>query len=189
MSVPNNHWYHIEPVIHCWQRSKSSCDNQTYHRAQHWRQLDLPEVTGGIEPLTYKSYKKRDFVGDRIYVNKIYKQLLESKEKVPEWFVDSDDLKPEDHFEMQSVVQKYVDGSVSKTINMPKGSNKKDLNKLLLEYIHDLKGCTVYVDGSKGEQPYQRLTEEQTIEFILEEKTKDIIDEELTQCATGNCGI
>jgi len=152
---------------------------------------NLPEVTGGIEPLTYKSYQKRDYVGNRIYVNKIYKELLESNEKVPEWFVDSDDLKPEDHFEMQAIVQKYVDGSVSKTINMPKGSNKKDLNRLLLEYIHDIKGCTIYVDGSKGEQPYQRLTEKETKEFLKQENTEiqENIDEELTECKTGNCEI
>ena len=72
---------------------------------------------------------------------------MDSKE-LSEWFVDSDDLVPEDHLETQAVVQKYVDGAVSKTINMPADTTPDKLSRLMLEYIHDLKGVTVYIDGS-----------------------------------------
>jgi len=61
--------------------------------------------------------------------------------------VDSFDLKPQDHFNIQAVIQKYIDSSVSKTINLPKETTTEDLSQLLLENITDLKGVTVYRDG------------------------------------------
>ena len=78
----------------------------------------LADVTSGIEPLFRKAYLRSDRVSDRMYVHPIYEKLLESKDEVPEWFVDSDDLEPSDHFETQAVVQRYVDGAVSKCISL-----------------------------------------------------------------------
>ena len=77
----------------------------------------LPEVSSGIEPLFKKAYRRNDRVSERIYVHPIYKGLLEKGEDIPEWFVDSEDIKPEDHFEIQAVSQKYVDSAVSKCIS------------------------------------------------------------------------
>ena len=149
----------------------------------------LPEVSSGIEPLFRKAYKRSDRVSDRIYVHPIYKDLLEQKEKVPEWFVDTDDLKPEDHLETQSVVQKYVDGAVSKTINMPKGTTTDELSRLMLEYIHDLKGVTVYVDESREGQILNKITEKEVRKYLKENMVKAAADIETTACATGSCEI
>ena len=103
----------------------------------------LRECSGGIEPVMFKSFKRKDRVGERTYVHPKYKQLLLTGNKVPEWFVDMTDLTPKDHFETQAVIQRYVDGAVSKTINMPAGTTEADLSALLLEYVHELKGCTI----------------------------------------------
>jgi ribonucleotide reductase alpha subunit len=84
--------------------------------------------------------RRTDRIGDRMYIQPMYQQMILNKEETPEWFVDSYDLKPSDHFEMQVACQKYCDGAVSKTINLPKETTDKDLSNLLLEYIHDLKG-------------------------------------------------
>jgi len=88
---------------------------------------------------------------------------------IPEWFVDAKDLSPKDHFETQCLIQKYVDGAVSKTINMPRGTTSDQLNKLLLEYVKDLKGVTVYVDGSREAegQVYMSMTDEEVIDWIV----------------------
>lgn len=149
----------------------------------------IPEVTSGIEPLILKAYERKDRISDRIYVHPLYEKILLEEGTTPEWFVDTTDLKPTDHLDVQVAVQKYTDGAVSKTINMPKGTTSDQLSELLLNYIYDLKGVTVYVDGSKEGQPLNTITEEQAIEFIKQKKTKSTIDEKLIQCNRGTCEL
>lgn len=149
----------------------------------------LAEVTSGIEPLFRKAYLRSDRVSERMYVHPIYKDILETKGKSPEWFVDTDDLNPEDHFEMQAIVQRYVDGAVSKTINMPAETTSDELSKLMLEYVHDLKGVTVYVDGSREGQILNKVPEKEVKKFLKENKTTKAMAEESVQCNSGSCEI
>lgn len=149
----------------------------------------LPEVSSGVEPLFLKSYRRKDRVGERMYVHKQYKEALASGEDISEWFVDTSDLKPADHFETQVAVQKYVDGAVSKTINMPKGTTPEELSRLTLEYIYDLKGATVYVDGSREGQILNSVTEEEVKEYLAENGEIAGASEESVQCANGKCEI
>jgi ribonucleoside-diphosphate reductase alpha chain len=149
----------------------------------------LAEVTSGIEPLFRKAYLRNDRVSERMYVHHIYRSLLERGEKIPDWYVDTDDLKPSDHFEVQSVVQKYVDGAVSKTINMPTGTTTRQLSKLTLEYIHDLKGLTVYVDGSREGQILNPVSEKEVAKYIKENNITEDMDGEAVKCAAGSCEI
>ncbi len=150
----------------------------------------LPEVTSGIEPLFRKAYLRSDRVSDRMYVHPIYEACLrtDTEEDIKEWFVDTDDLTASDHFETQAIIQKYVDGALSKTINLPKGTTTEELSDLTLEYIYDLKGITVYVDGSRGEQILNKVSEEEVKKHMIEKKaTKNDADIETVDCSTGSC--
>jgi len=147
----------------------------------------LAEVNSGIEPLFRKAYLRTDRISDRMYVHPIYQKLLKNNEKRPKWYVDTDDLKPSDHFEIQSVVQKYIDGAVSKTINMPKGTTPKQLSRLMLEYIHDLKGVTVYVDGCKKGQVLNKVSKAEVDKYLKENKVKESADIESLSCVAGSC--
>ncbi len=149
----------------------------------------LPEVSSGIEPLFRKAYMRSDRVSDRMYVHLIYKDILEQNGQIPEWFVDTDDLRPEDHFETQAIVQKYTDGAVSKTINLPAGTTKDELSRLTLEYIHDLKGVTIYVDESREGQILNKVTEKEVKEILKSGKIKTVADADTTNCASGVCEI
>ena len=149
----------------------------------------LAEVSSGIEPLTGKAYIRNDRVSNRVYIHPIYRAYLEGKIDYPEWFVDGPELKPSDHFEIQSVVQKYTDGAVSKTINMPKGTTPDELSKYTLEYIHDLKGVTVYVDGSYENQVITHLTEAEARKYLETGDVDSIADESSVKCATGACEL
>jgi len=155
----------------------------------------LADTTSGVEPLFSRAYLRSDRVGERIYVHPTYKALLEEVEKpedvkIPEWFVDTSDLKPEDHFEIQVAIQKYVDGSVSKTINVPEHTTKEDLSRLLLEYIYDLKGCTVYRDGSREGQILTKLDNAEVKKIMVEDRLiSNSLDSDDVQCATGTCNI
>jgi ribonucleoside-diphosphate reductase alpha chain len=150
----------------------------------------LCEKTGGVEPLFAKALLRKDRVSERMYIHPKYQEILKSEESTPEWFVDSFDLTPKDHFEMQVACQKYCDAAVSKTVNLPKETTKEQLSDLLLEYIKDLKGVTVYRDGSREGQILNRVSEEYTREYL---KSQNEISaspqEETVQCASGSCEL
>jgi ribonucleoside-diphosphate reductase alpha chain len=122
-----------------------------------------------------------------MYIHPIYQSILENKAETPEWYVDTDDLQPSDHFEIQAVVQKYVDGAVSKTINMPEGTTPEQLSSLTLEYIHDLKGVTVYVDGSREGQILNKVPEEDVIKSLKANKANNHAGRESVECTSGMC--
>jgi ribonucleoside-diphosphate reductase alpha chain len=147
----------------------------------------LPECTSGIEPLVFKSYIRHDEVSDRAYIHPIYQKIIESKEKTPDWYVDSSDLNPQDHFETQVAVQKYLDGAVSKTINCPKGFKAEQLSELLLEYMRDLKGVTLYVDGSREGQILVPINKKEAKKYVEEGKIHHEADE--MSCGTGSCEL
>jgi ribonucleoside-diphosphate reductase alpha chain len=149
----------------------------------------IADTTPSAEPMPYKAYRRDDRVGERIYIHDIYRDILQRGEKIPDWYVDIDDLQPADHFETQAVVQKYTDGAVSKTINMPKGTTSSQLSKLTLEYIHDLKGVTVYVDGSKKGQVVNKVTRKEVEKYMKENRVKIGLGEEAIQCASGSCEV
>jgi ribonucleoside-diphosphate reductase alpha chain len=149
----------------------------------------IPEVSSGIEPLFSKAYRRSDRVSERLYVHPLYTQLINSGEETPEWFVDSDDLKPSDHLEMQAIVQKYTDGAVSKTINMPAGTTSEDLSRMTLEYIRDLKGVTVYVDGSREGQILNTVTDKEVRDYIKAGSQSEAADEASVRCASGACEL
>jgi ribonucleoside-diphosphate reductase alpha chain len=149
----------------------------------------LTDYMSAIEPLFAKAYLRKDRVSERIYLHPKYREILQSGEATPDWLVDSFDLTPKDHFETQAICQKYCDASVSKTINLPRETTEEDLSSLLLEYVYDLKGVTVYRDGSRGEQPLNKISEEKVREYLASENTTSSFAEEDVKCASGACEL
>jgi ribonucleoside-diphosphate reductase alpha chain len=63
------------------------------------------------------------------------------------------DLSPEEHANVQCIIQRWVDSSISKTVNAPKGTSVEEVEKLYFQlYKGGAKGGTVYVDGSRDTQ-------------------------------------
>jgi ribonucleoside-diphosphate reductase alpha chain len=76
-------------------------------------------------------------------------KLRESHE-VPEYFEEAHEISWMDHLRMQAVFAKYIDSSVSKTINLPNSATVDDVkNAYLSAYKMGIKSTTVYRDGSK----------------------------------------
>ena len=143
----------------------------------------LAGVTSGIEPLPFKGYRREDGIGTSIHIHPLTKTNLKD-----DWFVDSYDLNPEEHLDVQLTIQKYIDNSVSKTIILPNKTTSSGLSKLLLEYVCDLKGITVYRDGSREKQIYYKLSDKEIKTYIEEEEIQEqeIID---VNCEDGTCEI
>lgn len=68
-------------------------------------------------------------------------------------FATALDIKPELHVKMQSIFQKYVDNAVSKTVNLPANTSKKEIRKIfLLANKLKCKGITIHRNNSKCNQ-------------------------------------
>lgn len=144
----------------------------------------LASVTSGIDPLPFKGYKRVDGIGERIYIHPLCKHHFNE-----DWFVDSYDLKPEDHLNVQTYIQKYIDSGVSKTIILPSNATTKALSKLLLEYLRDLKGVTVFRDESREKQVYYRLSKKEIKEYIKNSDTFKEMDIDDVSCRSGMCEL
>lgn len=149
----------------------------------------LANYTSAIEPLFAKAFMRKDRISDRLYIHPKYVEILKNDEEIPDWFVDAFELKPADHFEMQVACQKFCDASVSKTINLPAETTEEDLSNLLLEYIYDLKGVTVYRDGSKVGQILNKVGEEEARKYLLAGDVDENMEEGDTRCASGSCNL
>jgi len=75
----------------------------------------------------------------------MFRRLKGELAPLPDYFVDAQVLSPEDHVVMQATVQKHVDSSISKTINLPAEipfDSFKDVYRQA--YALGCKGCTTY---------------------------------------------
>lgn len=113
----------------------------------------LAGVNSGIEPFFDMSYIRKDRTGEhRVRIGALEKYLHEGTYPGGEWVV-ANDVTVEEHIAMQAAVQKYVDSSVSKTINAPNSQTVEETAKAYeLAYRSGLKGLAYYRDGSRDVQ-------------------------------------
>lgn len=65
-------------------------------------------------------------------------------------FVVSQDISGEEHIRMQAALQRFVDNSISKTINFPASASQQEIaTAFLLSWKLGCKGITVYITGSR----------------------------------------
>jgi ribonucleoside-diphosphate reductase alpha chain len=109
-------------------------------------------VSSGIEPIFSGSYErfvlKANGEREKFRVSDYALQLwhsLNQQEKFPPAWVDSQALLPDDHLNIQSVVQPFIDNAISKTINLPENFPFEKLSAVYTE-AHELglKGCTIF---------------------------------------------
>lgn len=69
----------------------------------------------------------------------------EDNKELPNYFVESKDIAPIDRIKVQGLLQKYIDNSISSTINLPKEATIDDVYNIYVEaWKHGLKGVTIY---------------------------------------------
>jgi ribonucleoside-diphosphate reductase alpha chain len=110
-------------------------------------------VSSGLEPVFSFSYKRNILMPDGSrreeqvsdYAYRMFRKMYGDEAKLPDSFVDAQSLSPGDHVAMQAAVQKYVDSSISKTINCPVDISFEDFKDVYMKaWDSGCKGCTTY---------------------------------------------
>lgn len=112
-------------------------------------------VSSGIEPIFAASYTRQVLLADgsrraeqiEDYAFALARRLRGEAVAGPSEgaFVSAEALSPREHLAMQAAVQRHVDSSISKTINVPEATPFEDFKSVYLDaYEMGLKGCTTY---------------------------------------------
>ncbi|MDC7232226.1 MAG: adenosylcobalamin-dependent ribonucleoside-diphosphate reductase [Spirochaetales bacterium] len=138
--------------------------------------------SSGIEPIFALQYDRnvRTGVEDETRSETVYDyswmKYLEMQDEdltideAPDFFVTTVDIEPRKAIDMQAVFQKYIDHSISKTLNLPPGTSFEEYKDLYMyAYKQGLKGFTTFnPDGSmKGILEYSEKKDNQTIKRVL----------------------
>ncbi|HUK59310.1 MAG TPA: adenosylcobalamin-dependent ribonucleoside-diphosphate reductase [Stellaceae bacterium] len=99
---------------------------------RHTRNVMMPDGT-----------RREEEIADHAY--RLYRRLQGEHAPLPDYFVDAQSLSPGDHVVMQAAAQKYVDSSISKTINVPADFPFEQFKDVYLQAFElGCKGCTTY---------------------------------------------
>lgn len=118
----------------------------------------LADTTTGIEPyfaLKWTATTRIGMAEEKMSVlASIVSKFGEDEENWPSYVVTAQKgISPAQHVKTQAMAQRWIDSSISKTVNLPKGSTKEDVsNAYIAMWRQGCKGGTVYVDQSRDEQ-------------------------------------
>ena len=108
-------------------------------------------ISSGIEPVFASSYTRKVLQKDgtrtesRVvdYAVALWESM--GNEGLPPAYVDAQTLPPQAHLQMQSAAQKWIDSSISKTINLPEDISFEAFSQVYQDaYDLGCKGCTTY---------------------------------------------
>ena len=119
-------------------------------------------ISGGIEPIFAKSYKRKTEslhettqyydVLTPIYQKYANEHELTVNDKFPDWFVDSSEIDYNKRVAMQAAWQTGIDASISSTVNLPNEATIDDVKNIYMSaWKNGLKGITIYRSGCKRE--------------------------------------
>lgn len=119
-------------------------------------------ISGGIEPIFANSYtRKTQSLHGKDEYYKVYtpivKEYMEAngltdESDLPVEFVVASDISPDNRIKCQAAWQKWIDASISSTINLPNSATVEDVEKIYMyAWECGLKGITVYRAGCARE--------------------------------------
>lgn len=141
----------IEPVFSLVQVRRSfNEDNKKNAPTKEFTIID-PEFEAYLNQEFDKKTKKK--IVDQILKEGSLKNIEELDKAAKKRFATTHDIAPEWHVKIQAAWQKWIDNSVSKTINFPHDATVEDVKEAYMQgWKLGLKGITIYRDGSKMDQ-------------------------------------
>lgn len=113
-------------------------------------------VTSGVEPLFAHQYVRRTVMnGSAEFVDYVHPGVKISRELgLPDSiYPTAYQISPDAHLAVQATIQKYVDSSISKTLNFPKFATNQDIKDAYMNaWKLGIKGLSVYRDESRTVQ-------------------------------------
>lgn len=117
------------------------------------------QVSTGVEPnFALKYIRRTQSLDNKDTFYEVNAKIVDDFIKVnpdkplPKYFIESKDINPGDRIKMQGTLQKYIDASISSTINLPKEATIKDIYDIYVEsWAQGLKGVTIYRSGCNRE--------------------------------------
>ena len=109
-------------------------------------------VSSGIEPVFAYAYTRKVLQKDGTrteeevidYAVQMWRDKMGDAE-LPDYFVNAQTLEPLEHVRMQAAAQKWIDSSISKTINCPEGISFEAFKDVYMAaWNQGCKGCTTY---------------------------------------------
>lgn len=110
----------------------------------------------GVEPNFAFSFNRRTVsLNDRETTYKVeanivkqYREVTGNKGELPPYFVASHQINPHDRISVQQVLQRWIDASISSTINLPEEATVEDVYDIYVEaWLRGLKGVTIWRDN------------------------------------------
>jgi ribonucleoside-diphosphate reductase alpha chain len=148
-------------------------------------------ASNGIEPSFAHHYarnviregkKSKEKVDVFSYELLAYRELINAsampfsdkpEEQLPEYFMDSSTITAKAHVDIQAAAQKWIDSSISKTINVPTDYDFGDFKDIYLyAYEKGLKGCTTFrfnPEAFQGVLVTEKDLENTTYKFTLDD--------------------
>lgn len=140
----------------------------------------VAQVSSGVEPIFNVSYKRRvkknSGFGEEFDEFKVIHPTIRYKygtdENLPESVVTAHDIDPYFRVKMQGTIQKYIDASISSTVNLPEDVAVETVaNIYQAAYKAGLKGITVYREGSRdgiliSEKPEKAKAAVETVPMV-----------------------
>ena len=139
----------------------------------------IARVTSGVEPIFATSYKrkvkKNDSLGKEFDTFTVYhpvvKEMFGGDKNLPDYVVTAHDVDPYFRVKMQGEIQKYIDSSISSTVNLAEDTTVETIADIYMTaYKGNLKGITVYREGSREGI---LITDEKAEEGNTQEATDD----------------
>lgn len=153
----------------------------------------LANTSSGIEPIYAPIFLRRYFVGAEIQkevtlVDPIIKEMIQAD--LPISHVKASlNISLEDHFAVLSAWQYWIDGNISKTLNIPMGYKDEETSNIVLNNLPNLKGFTIYQDGSRENQPLTPIEVTDDILQLIKNNQLDSLIESKSSCKDGLCEL
>jgi ribonucleoside-diphosphate reductase alpha chain len=155
------------------------------HVNDHGRDLTLnyasPLFQSALDKAEFSPEQKEEIIREVIEAGSC-QQIALLPEELRSVYVVSADIHAHEHIRLQAALQRFVDNSLSKTINFPAGASEQEVADTFLEaWKLGCKGITVYITGSREKVVLETKATMQARQAAAEEKPETYSDAVVTQ--------